>query len=277
MPSVTLTPLFSYSFNRANVNPLTAPWSIDSASDTGLQIISDLCRSASLGSNGIQVYGNSLPNDCYASATIGSALATYIGIGIRQTDGGYHTSQDWPGYLLLVLGTSWLLVQGNYGGTIASGSGLTVNSGDVFSVAAIANTVYAFQNSSQLCAVTNTAFASGGSILELAEAGSGGSGGISNWVVGSAVDPVTDSYDPTIPFLGSISEAADNSKGTQYIGHVKVLASAPAGLPNPYLGHSFKVSSPVAGRGDPLLGQVVIVAGPPAGVPDPYLGQIDEQ
>ena len=83
-------------------------------------------------------------------------------------------------------------------------------------------------------------------------------------------------YDSTKPFIGSMSETADDSQGTQYIGHVIVLASAPAGLPNPYLGKIKKVGSAPAGVGDPLLGQVVIVADAPAGG-DPYLGHVQEE
>ena len=72
-------------------------------------------------------------------------------------------------------------------------------------------------------------------------------------------------YDPTLVFLGSVSETADDSEGTQYIGHVKLITSAPAGLNNPYLGKIKKVSSVPAGVNDPALGQVVIVSGPPNG------------
>lgn len=83
------------------------------------------------------------------------------------------------------------------------------------------------------------------------------------------------SYDPTKPFLGSMSETSDDSEGTQYIGHVIVLASAPAGLPNPYLGKIKVVGAAPVGVGDPLLGQVVIVSDSPAGG-DPYLGHVKE-
>jgi hypothetical protein len=41
--SLTLTPLQTDSFNRANVNPLTAPWALDIANDFGFQISSDIC------------------------------------------------------------------------------------------------------------------------------------------------------------------------------------------------------------------------------------------
>jgi hypothetical protein len=79
----------------------------------------------------------------------------------------------------------------------------------------------------------------------------------------------------TVPFLGSVSETTDDSLGTQYIGHVKVIASAPAGVPNPYLGKIEVVGSAPAGVSDPLLGEVVIVADQP-GSNDVYLGHIEE-
>lgn len=99
----------------------------------------------------------------------------------------------------------------------------------------------------------------------------------SNSAIGSAAYTIGGNvYDSTKPFIGSMSETSDDSQGTQYIGHVIVIGSAPAGLANPYLGKIKKVVSAPAGVGDPLLGQVVIVVSAPPGDPDPYLGHVNE-
>jgi hypothetical protein len=83
--------------------------------------------------------------------------------------------------------------------------------------------------------------------------------------------------DTTLPFLGSVSEASGDSLGTNYVGHVRVIASPRAGLPNPYLGKLYKLTSP-GPNGDPFLGEVVIVSGPPAGFTgnDTYTAHIQE-
>jgi hypothetical protein len=84
--------------------------------------------------------------------------------------------------------------------------------------------------------------------------------------------------DATIPFLGSVSETTDDSGGTNYVGHVKVVIAARSGVPNPYLGKIKKVTSVPGNTGDPLLGEVVIVSGPPVGFAgtDIYLGHAEE-
>jgi hypothetical protein len=89
----------------------------------------------------------------------------------------------------------------------------------------------------------------------------------------------SDTYNPAIPFLGSVTVVASAPTGLKnpFAGKMLVLASAPAGFPHaPYLGHVVEGAAPPSGP-DNLLGQVVVVASAPAGVPDPFLGTIDKE
>jgi hypothetical protein len=80
-----------------------------------------------------------------------------------------------------------------------------------------------------------------------------------------------------LPYLGCVSETnVDISGGGAYIGHVKVISSPRAGVPNPYLGKIYKVTQAPGGNiTDPLLGEVTIVADQP-GPSDIYIGHIEE-
>ena len=276
----TLTPLFSDNFQRANVSPLAAPWAIDENGDTGLAIVSDLCGDAG-GANttGVQLYEETLPNDQYVSATLGGPLqsgSSGFEISARTTDNGVQfTPGHWPGYALVVYGffgtIGWNLFCST-GGLIASESGLTINSGDTFTLAIVGTTVYVLQNSTLLTSFSNSAVSSGGSALACISNGNGNSVQVSNFVVGSA----SSGYDPTKIFLGSVRVlgSAPAGRSNPFLGTVKVIASAPAGLTNPYLG-SVVVGAPSGPQTDPSLGQVVEVASAPANDTDPFLGTVE--
>lgn len=276
----TLTPLFSDGFNRSNVSPLAAPWAIDAESDHGLQIASDLCLAAVQTPSplavytGIQLYEETLPADCFASVTLGAAIPSdaQFGIKIRATDNG-GAPATWPGYTLYIIGGEvWELV-GALGG-FAIGSGLTSNSGDVFTLAAVGSSVYALQNGIVLGGFTDVAVASGGTALLLQTDASGHSVEISNWVVGScAVSPagLTGTFLGSVKVLGS----APAGRSNPFLGTVRVVGSAPAGVNNPYLG-SVVLGAPSGSQTNPNLGEVVIVGSAPAGASDPFLGTVTE-
>ncbi len=266
-----LTQLASDNFQRSNISLLAAPWTVDEIGDAGFQIANDVAEPASnyeTESFGfpVQLYDlpGGTPNDQYASLTLAAALSTKLHVGIRATDAGNHWGTDFPSYMLQVRQTTgnWTVFEWGAENTLANGTGLTVSPGDTFTIAAVGTTIYVFQNSTLLTSFTDTTYASG-----LTAMGAGNATATnpqySNFAMGSAAGTY-DTYDPTIPFLGSISESATDTGGP-YIGHVKVLASAPAGIPNPYLGKSTKKTVAPAGAKDPLLGQVVIVSGPPEG------------
>ena len=92
------------------------------------------------------------------------------------------------------------------------------------------------------------------------------------------------SYDPTIPFIGSVKIGTNPVAGATdvFLGTVIVLSSVPNDLQgkpltNPYLGTVHNVLVAPAGANNPTLGQVVIVGSAPAGtVNDPFLGDVIE-
>ena len=86
-----------------------------------------------------------------------------------------------------------------------------------------------------------------------------------------------ESDDPTVSFLGSVTETTDSGLGGAYLGRVRIVASARAGNSNPYLGRVFLTSSAPTNLSNPLLGEVVVVTEAPAGLSDPYLGQVTEE
>lgn len=98
--------------------------------------------------------------------------------------------------------------------------------------------------------------------------------GYLNSAVMTATFSAGNADDTSLPYLGCMSETTDDSSGTAYIGHVRVITAPRAGYPNPYLGKFKKVTS-VGGSTDPLLGEVCIVADQP-GSGDVYLGHIEE-
>jgi hypothetical protein len=70
-----------------------------------------------------------------------------------------------------------------------------------------------------------------------------------------------DTYDSTIPFLGTVS--SDGSGDGPYIGHFRVVIEAPSGMENPYLG-KVKFVAAVGGSSDALLGQVIVIVDAPS-------------
>jgi hypothetical protein len=282
MAAPYLTPLFSDNFTRANVSPLTSPWAIDTAGDAGLKIVSDHCQNVGgANSEGVQLYEETLPNDQYASATVGATFpsAAALNIMARTTQNVISFfSTNWPGYKFQIYGSNAYLYCSTGGllGFVPIVPGVSI--GDTFTIAIVGTTVYLLHNSTQLAAVTNTSVSSGGSALATATDNSGNAVKVSSFVVGSAsLTPSDPPYDPTKPFIGSIRVIGSVPAGNAnpFLGSVLVIPSPPAGIPNPYLG-SVVLGSPSGSQTDPDLGQVVIVSAAPIGDPDPFLGTVEE-
>jgi hypothetical protein len=132
--SLVLTPVGSDNFTRANVNPLISPWALDSHGDPALQVVSDVCAPASTSTSG-QLFTTTLPNDQYASVTIASLTNfSEMALGVRITDTGstiFHL-----GYVFAFASNgNWSLYSS--GSLIANGVGLTINIGDVFTLAVV--------------------------------------------------------------------------------------------------------------------------------------------
>jgi hypothetical protein len=184
--SLTLTQLASDNFQRANVSPLTSPWTLASVgSQPGLQIVSELCEGGEFGAAQFYIFAD-LPNDQFASGTVAALPTDENGfmLFVRVTDNG-STLNTWPGYKMEVFNNG---SDGEYGvftpasGGILSGSGLTINPGDVFTLAAIGTTIYVLQNGAVIGSVTDTSYSSGGTALECDAA----EVRLSNFAIGSA-------------------------------------------------------------------------------------------
>jgi hypothetical protein len=281
--SLTLTPLQSDSFQRANVSPLAAPWALDEDNDFAFQILSDVCVPQAPNDECAQffTYAGGTPNDQYCSATLAAALgaSSFLMIKIRTTDNG----GQWvglPGYRLYVTSAGgWHVYQDNGTQTsLLNGSGLTISAGDVYTLAAVGTTIYAYQNGNLLGSVVDTTHASGQVMLG-GEAVSSTSGlQISNFVMGSAA---VASGSSSLPFLGSVYEgsAPSNIPNPVFLGTVKVIASAPNGAAlgsatNPYLGTVAVVVGPTGSQNNPTLGEVVSLGSKPSSIPDRFLGNV---
>jgi hypothetical protein len=184
--SLNLTQVASDNFQRANVAPLTSPWTLASVgSQPGLQIVSELCE-GNISGGAAQFYTHDLPNDQFASGTVAALPTDENGfmLFVRVTDNG-STLNTWPGYKMEVFN---LGSDGQFGvftpasGAILTGTGLTINPGDVFTLAAIGTTIYVLQNGTVLGSVTDTSYSSGGTALEC----DASEVKLSNFAIGSA-------------------------------------------------------------------------------------------
>jgi hypothetical protein len=284
MAAPYLTPLFSDNFTRANVSPLTSPWAIDTAGEASLQIVSDFCQNVGgANSQGVQLYNETLPNDQYASATVGATFpsAAALNIMARTTQNAIpFFSTNWPGYKLSIYGSNAYLYCSTGGllGFVPIVPGVSI--GDTFTIAIVGTTVYLLHNSTQLAAVTNTSVSSGGSALATATDNSGNAVKVSSFVVGSAsaTPPGDPLDDPTLIYLGQVVVVGSAPAGdsSPYLGHVHVITNPRAGASNPYLGKVTVLGAAPAGNTDPLLGEVVVVGSVPAGEADVYLGSVTE-
>ncbi len=192
--SIFLTVLASDSLQRANENPLAhPPWSTDTFGQAGLQIISNLAQGTATFTDCTEIYtGVSLPNDQYASATLGAGIAgnANLVLGVRMVDNGSISLGGMPGYFIRISGTgnggTWNIQDGSGGHVLVSGSGLTVNSGDVFVLAAIGTTIYLFQNGVQVTSVVNALWSSGSAMLVCATGASASAVQVSAFACGKA-------------------------------------------------------------------------------------------
>ena len=241
-----------------------------------MKLLATFAKGPTTGDNG-QFYDYDLPNDQYCSITVAAMGSEGVfQIFVRAADTGVTWGiQDTVGYGLEYSGGEWLVTT-PVEGVLMSGSGITVNPGDVFTLAAVGTTIYAFQNSTLLGSVTNTRYASGITAMMLSPFPTLNTVQVSNFTIGSAAvqsGPTPTPSVPTSPYLGcvTLTGGGDNpqpgTSGVCYTGCVRIVASPRAGMPNPYLGNFILVSAPPAGFPDPgaFLGEVTVVASPPNG------------
>jgi hypothetical protein len=192
--SIFLAQLASDNFQRANESPLIhPPWSTDTFGQAGLQIISHLAQGTATNTDCTEIYtGVSLPNDQYASATLGAGILgnANLVLGVRMVDNGSVSLGGMPGYFTRISGTSnggtWTIQDGSGGHVLTNGAGLTVNSGDVFVLAVIGTTIYLFQNGVQITSVVNALWSSGSAMLVCATGTSASAVQVSAFATGKA-------------------------------------------------------------------------------------------
>src|ERR1700683_2932777 len=227
--SLTLTPLQSDNFTRANVSPLTSPWALDEFGDPGLKIAGDVCECSSASAECVQFFTLAdMPNDQYATVTFGASVPSGAGFQIyfRATDGGDTVGTvDWSEYLFRYLVGSWAVVLPG-SNTILIGSGLTIAPGDTITVAAVGTTIYVYHNSTLLGSKVDTNYSSGSVALVAFDNSSTADVQFSNFVIGSAAVASTSRI-----FLGSVRQVRGIPSGQPdvFLGTVKVIGSAPAG------------------------------------------------
>jgi hypothetical protein len=181
-------------FQRNNESPLASPpWAVDTFGQAGLQIISHLAQGTATNTDCTELYtGVTLPNDQYASATLGAGISgnANLVLGVRMVDNGGQALGGMPGYFTRISGTSnggvWNIQDGSGGHVLANGSGLTVNSSDLFVLAAIGTTVYLFQNGVQVTSVVNALWSSGSAMLVCATGASASAVQVSAFATGKA-------------------------------------------------------------------------------------------
>jgi hypothetical protein len=247
--SLVLVPLASDSFQRANVDPLTTPWALDTYGDPGFEIVSDLCNPTT-GATCAQFYTYTMPNDQYASIKVFGGLQSewQMGVGIRMTDSGV-TVFDLPGYTLWVEG-SYTSGEINAITVFAAGSeilfllgtGITLASGDVFTLAVQGTTVSVLHNGVVLSSVTNTTYSSGSALMLSYNTGPGDLT-VSNFTLGSIGYSVSGNCGiggATVAYTGTASGSvtADGS-GNFSIG----VANGTYTLTPSLLNHSFSPTS----------------------------------
>jgi hypothetical protein len=193
-----------------------------------------------------------LPNDQYASFIVATTTgsAEYIA-AIRITDNG-NPGLSLPGYTLRVSdlsGTvSWTIFR--QGVQIASGSGLTLNVGDVFDLAVVGSTLFALQNGIQFGTVTNTTFTSGiSAMMMFPQSPSLSAAQISNFACGTAsTTPPTHSISGNAGVAGatvSWSGTASGSTVADGSGNYSIpnLADGPYTITPSLAGYTFSPTS----------------------------------
>jgi hypothetical protein len=236
--SITLTPLFTDDFHRANENPLAnPPWSLPVGSNT-LQIVSDVCECTQDSCN--NTYEGALPDDQYASATIAGFVAAnnpQLRVYVRQS-GDLGTF-----YELVVTSGSFFIKQLPTDNVLLFITGTVAAVDDVWTVAAIGTTLYVLQNGTQVGSVSDSSIASGGAAL-----GAGINIALSDityslFVAGSAAVPPTVYSVPDCRDYGNFPNDAIDVQGTETYT-VPSVDSRAAGAPV----DSRKAGAPVDSR-----------------------------
>lgn len=280
-PEDALQQIAADTFQRANESPLSDGGNWTSfPTRSGMQIVSDVAEPATTGSGDGSLYsGASFSDDQYSSITIGTigsggSLAFPVVRGSASAFTQYFVTIPATGTKSTVQMSKAIAgTSSTFGPTVA----VTPEVGDVFTLSVIGQVLSLFQKGFLLLQVEDGSIASGLPGFGAYAPSAVSQAKVTAWAGGNAnvIPTYTDAYDPTKPFLGSVTEA-DVDGGGPYVGYVNVIGSAPEGLPNPYLGNHYAVSSAPTGDNDTYLGQVVIVDSAPAGDGDPYVGHIRE-
>jgi hypothetical protein len=152
-------------FQYPNIQPLPSPpWTVGYSNT--LQVVSELCEAEEVGDTALEIYtGTTLPANQYASATISNmAMEALLELTIRQQ----YESPFQYGYILSVWnlgpGESFCYVDAwdfPSATEVLYVGGLTINDGDVWTIAAIGSTIYVLQNGNILSSATDSTWSSG--------------------------------------------------------------------------------------------------------------------
>jgi|SRR5580704_9072910 hypothetical protein len=316
--SLILTQLMQDIFPYTNRSPLTTPWSLDTFGDPGLQVqatIEECVGTATGPCAQFFIYtGGVTPNDQFIQVSVQSISATsYVEMMVRVTDTGV-TFSSLPGYRFFINGNGTWAIADAATGTLTSGSGVTVNPNDVFTLAAIGSTIYALHNSTVIGSVTDTSYGGGfalvatdaqGSISNLiinsVVFGSAAAGSISgNAGVGGAtiaysgqqsgsvtcdgsgnysINVENGSYTLTPSKTGysfSPTSANETFSGTNITGvnFTATQTSDPYNSSIPFLGSVRVLGSAPSNQRTPYIGTIKVLAAAPAGLPNNYVGDV---
>ena len=213
-PGLTASPNFfqlaSDVFSGGDANPIAGNWTqLSAAAGFGTaQIVSHLVEPSTVNTDGTSFYNAvSFPNDQWSSVTISACAATSkVGVAVRQNTSGTLTAYRlyWSG----ALGGSgtWTLQRYLNGSAVSLDTGtITVNAGDVLTLAVVGTNLYAYYNGFIFATASNSAIASGAAGFVVFDSSAVANAQISSWSGGNAnVQPAaTPTFSPAAGSYGN--------------------------------------------------------------------------
>lgn len=151
--------LFADNFQRANVNPLAAPWT----STTGgvLKLVSNAATPAASSVYAAMYYAGTFPRDQYSQITIGTLTASgdSVGPAVRVTAAGAGYAVKVPGPIAQ---TNTGTIEKLLGGGVVASFSITPNSGDTITLQVLGNQLTVLQNGLVIATALDGTYPSGG-------------------------------------------------------------------------------------------------------------------
>jgi len=187
---VALTKLGEDTFQRPNEAPLSdgGNW-LQGNQGAQTNLVSHLAVSTSNANASRAYWTPTFPDDQYSQIILASDFnsGSIVGVDVRNPAGASNTQ-----YEFFVQPTSWTLrsIVNGSAATIASGSG-SFAAGDVITIAIITQTIFCFQNTTQITVQTDTPGLTSGNAAIIIFDGTPGNTGITDWQGGEAASPST--------------------------------------------------------------------------------------